>query len=207
MEVPPGFEWHRVHWSTWGYDEPNPGHGDTRFAPFEGPSGRRIPTMYMAESVEAALLESVFHDVDENSHRVYESSLRGRLLASVTNPKTLLLADLTDDILDRESIPRASVSSSPAEHYPCTRKLARHIYGTTIDGEPPMGIIWDSRQVELHHQGTSKVMIVFTNRYDMGRGGWPLTGHGSQSLTPFDASRVLRDVATRIGATISPGQS
>ena len=46
--------WARCYDSTWGYDEPNPGFGDTRFAPFRDAAGTFVPTMYLAENAAGA---------------------------------------------------------------------------------------------------------------------------------------------------------
>ena len=80
-----GTDWYRVYDATWGYDEHNPGHGDARFSPIDDPkNGQRLPSMYLAQTPTAALLETVFHSVHQSSPRlIYERDLRGKLLAYV----------------------------------------------------------------------------------------------------------------------------
>lgn len=200
--VPEGAEWYRAYDSTWGYDEPNPGFGDTRFGPFDANDGHRVPTMYLAQSPEAALLETVFHDFDDDNDQVYWRDVMHQMLVPVANPQPLILADLTDEVLDSAGIDRGQVSSTPSEHYPCTRRLARAIYDTQVDGTHPMGIIWHSRQAEVRGLGSVMTMVIFTDRYAVGRGGWRLRWPGVQGLTPAEGYRQITEIATRIGATI-----
>jgi hypothetical protein len=51
---------YRVYSGTYGYDQHNPGFGDTRFAPIDDPTtGKRLPNMYLGETPATVLLESV----------------------------------------------------------------------------------------------------------------------------------------------------
>ena len=85
MPLSAGTPLYRVYDGTWGYDEHNPGYGDARFSPIDDPvHGGRLPSMYLAATPTAALLETVFHDVHHDSARiVYERDLLGKLLARV----------------------------------------------------------------------------------------------------------------------------
>jgi hypothetical protein len=92
---------YRVYDGTWGYDEHNPGSGDTRFAPIDDPhTKKRLPNMYLGETPTAALLETVFHDVHEDgSNVIYEQHLSQKLLAHVQVPVDATLGDLRDSRL------------------------------------------------------------------------------------------------------------
>ncbi len=128
----------RVYDATWGYDEHNPGFGDARFSPFDDPATTgRLPSMYLAATPTAALLETVFHDVHQLSGRViYERDLRGKLLAHIQVPVAAVLGDLRDTELDRMGLARTQVVSGPAEHYPCTRRLAVAVLSQPRRGRP-----------------------------------------------------------------------
>jgi hypothetical protein len=117
---------YRVYDGTYGYDQHNPGFGDTRFAPIDDPTtGKRLPNMYLGESPATVLLESIFHDVhDAGSKVIYGHQLVGKLLAHMVVPEDAVLGDLRDPALGKLSLTRGEVVTSPAEHYPCTRKLA-----------------------------------------------------------------------------------
>ncbi|TYL45643.1 RES family NAD+ phosphorylase [Nocardioides sp. BGMRC 2183] len=193
----------RCYDGTWGYDEPNPGYGDARFSPFDSPSGDRVPTLYLGDTPLAALLETVFHDVHHSSARlVFDTSLRDNLLAHVRLPADLRLADLRDSVLDDLGLERGQLVSSPAEHYPCTRRLSRHIHEVGTGLEMVDGIVWHSRQAELHGGSPAEVMVVFANRYDPGRGGWTRVGPGSQNLYEGPGRLLVEQTAVDINATI-----
>jgi hypothetical protein len=66
------------------------------------------------------------------------------------------------------------VVSSPAEHYPCTRRLA--IAARAQDGSL-QGLIWHSRHTELAGHPATEVLVLFGDSFPSGRGSWPLTGH------------------------------
>jgi hypothetical protein len=117
---------YRVYDGKYGYDQHNPGFGDTRFAPIDDPTtGKRLPNMYLGETPTTVLLESIFHDVhDDGSMVIYDHQLAGKLLAHMVVPDDATLGDLRDPALQDLKLTRSQAVSSPAEHYPCTRKLA-----------------------------------------------------------------------------------
>jgi len=84
----PGTPLYRVYDATWGYDEHNPGKGDTRFAPVDDPgTEKRLPNMYLGETPTAALLETVFHDVhDVGGKVIYQQYLREKQAELASQP-------------------------------------------------------------------------------------------------------------------------
>ena len=116
-------------------------------------------------------LQTVFHDVHQDSSRtIYERDLRGMLLAHVQVPAIGALGDLRDPILDEMILRRSAIVSSPAEHYPCTRRLA--IAALRQSSEPAMqGLIWHSRQAEFAGEAPAEVLVLFGGaRYPSDRG-------------------------------------
>jgi hypothetical protein len=158
--------------------------------------------MYLAESQTAALLETVFHDVDETNGRIYERDLRKQLLAHVQTPHSLHLADLRDSVLLTAGIDRSSIVSSPSEHYPCTRRLARRIHAMRIAGTRASGIVWNSRQAELRMGESALAMVVFADLYPTNRGQWPRRGPGSQNLYEGPGRTLAENIANSVGAVI-----
>lgn len=200
--VPAGTVWVRCYDSTWGYDEPNPGFGDTRFAPFLDAGGRRVPTMYLADNPAGALLESVFHDTLPGGF-IYEDMLRGRLVTFLATPIELVLVDLRDPALAAMGVPRSGVVSSPAEHYPCTRFIAREFHRADAAVH---GLIWHSRQAEFHRAAgrpldDSEVAVVFTARVTTARGGWPRRSLQTVSLGSGEGRTLVDEVADALGVT------
>jgi RES domain len=197
--------WYRVYDATWGYDEHNPGYGDGRFSPIDDPAtGRRLPSMYLAATPTAALLETVFHDLHHGGSRiVYERDLRGKLLAHIRVPAVATLGDLRDPELARLGLSRDAVVSTPAEHYPCTRRLAitalRQPHGRRI----LHGLIWHSRQAELAGRVPVEVVVLFGEpRYASNRGSWTLFGPGASSLYNGAGRLLVEEIAENLGAVI-----
>jgi hypothetical protein len=195
----------RVDDATWGYDVHNPGYGDARFSPIDDPTtANRLPSMYIASTPAAALLETVFHDVHHVSDRyIYERDLRGKLLARLRLPAAATLGDLRDPELDRLGLARTQVVSSPAEHYPCTRRLAGAALSQSRRGRALVGLIWHSRQAELADTNPVEVIVLFgAPRYPLGRGSWPLFGSGASSLYDGPGRLLVDEIAESLSAVI-----
>ena len=197
---------YRVYDGTWGYDEHNPGFGDSRFAPIDDPAtGIRLPSMYLGETPATVLLETVFHDVhDEGSNVIYEQHLSEKLLAHVRVPVDATLGDLRDSRLADLGLGRNEVVSSPAEHYPCTRRLA--IAALEQSHTPPLrGLIWHSRQAELAGKPPEEVIVLFGERYPSKRGSWQRFPPGSQNLCEGPGRLLVERIAVELGAVIETG--
>lgn len=197
---------YRVYDGKWGYDEHNPGFGDSRFAPIDDPATRkRLPNMYLGETPTTVLLETIFHDVHEDgSNVVYEQHLSERLLAHVRVPVDATLGDLRDSQLEDLGLGRNQVVSSPAEHYPCTRRLA--IAALEQSDTPPLqGLIWHSRQAELAGKPPQEVIVLFGERYQSNRGGWQRFPPGSQNLYEGPGRLLVERIAVELGAVIETG--
>src|SRR5699024_9256108 len=138
-----------------GYATPNPGQDNSRFSPFDDESsGERVPSIYLAESLEASLLETSLHDVPIKTPReVNVSTLFGKAHARVRLPTDLLIADLRDASLRTLGIERDAIVSSPREHNPCTRRVAKRIHSSMQD---VAGIVWHSRQAEINQRPAGK---------------------------------------------------
>jgi hypothetical protein len=200
-----GTTWYRVYNATWGYDEHNPGYGDARFSPIDDPAdGGRLPSMYLAATPAAALLETVFHDVHHDSGRiVYERNLRGMLMAHVRAPAVAGLADLRDPELTRLGLRREQVVSSDAEHYPCTRRLAVAALAQAHRRRKVDGLIWHSRQAELAGHDPVEVMVLYGGpRYSSTRGNWRLFGPGASSLFEGPGRLLVDEIAESLSAVI-----
>lgn len=203
IAVPPGQDWYRVYDARDGFAQPNPGHGDTRFAPFDDlASGTRVPTLYLAESLTAALLETSFHDVSEKQPRVVsERALLGKLHGRIAPQDRLHLTDLRDEALARLQIDRAQVVSSSSEHYPCTRRVARAIHASPQHLD---GILWHSRQTELNRLPAAEALVLFADRAPTDRRAWALATSRSASGSLLEGvGRLLLDqLAEELEVTI-----
>ncbi len=189
----------RCYDAAWGYDEPNPGDGDTRFAPFEDlGTGEPVPTLYLGATDVAVLLETVFHEVHHDSDRViYESQLNGRLLAEVQVPRDLVVVDLRDTELARLGLEREELVATPAEHYPCTRRWAQALHAQLAHG-----LVWHSRQAEILGRSPEEVAVVFCDHYRVGRKGWELARAGIHSLYDGPGRARVDALAEELGAVV-----
>lgn len=144
--VPAGTGWHRgVTTSHPDATALVPGRGDTRFAPLEGTSHA-----YVASNAFAALLESAFHDATPPEPRIYLPQLARWIEATVATTVELRLIDLRDAELARLGIAREDLVATDPTHYGCTRLWAGALRGQTVGGHQTHGLLWQSRQTELH---------------------------------------------------------
>jgi len=196
----------RVYDGTWGYDEHNPGFGDARFSPFDATdSGARVPTMYLARTPAAALLETVFHQVHQRSARnVYERDLVNKLMAHVRLPSDARLGDLRDAELARHRLARDQTVATSAEHYPCTRRLAVGAHGQRMRAGRLQGLIWHSRQAELAGSAKTAVVVIFADHYPSGRGAWVRSAPGSSNLFEGPGRLLVDELADQLDATVQP---
>lgn len=199
---------YRVYDRTWGYDEFNEGHGDSRFAPIDDlVTGKRLPSMYLGETPTTVLLETVFHDVHEQRRIVYQAHLHEKLLAYIKPPANARLGDLRDPQLDKLGLTRGQIVSSPAEHYPCTRLLA--IAALAQSHDPPLqGLIWHSRQAELGGKAAQEVIVLYGDeRYPSTPGSWRRFGPGSQNLHEGPGRLLVDRIADDLRAVVETGGS
>lgn len=127
-----------------------PGRGDTRFAPLVDDVGGAVSHIYLAQTPLAALLESVLHDAAPPSPRVRRATLERWAEAGVVLTRDVRLIDLRDAELERHGISRGQLVSTDAIHYRCTRAWAGPLRGRSVGGHQTHGLIWQSRQRELH---------------------------------------------------------
>lgn len=122
-----------------------PGAGNTRFAPLDD-----VSHAYLATTTFSALLESALHDAAPPAPRIYEAQLRLWAEQAVRLRHQVRLIDLRDDELARLELDRDELVSTSAVHYPCTRVWAKALHGRSIGGQQTHGLLWHSRQRELH---------------------------------------------------------
>lgn len=199
-----GTTWNRVYDSRFGHMEFNPGFGNARFSPFDSAvDGKRIATIYLAGTMEAALLEGALRDVDlVGVPEADEESFQGLLHIELTPQESFTVVDLRDRQLAALGLGREAVSSSASQHYPCTRTIAKAIHGSMPDAG---GILWHSRQVEVNGLPQSKVLVLFEERLSAGRAAFKRSdGRGTVgSLYEGDGRAELDRVLERLGVSVA----
>jgi hypothetical protein len=122
-----------------GVTEFNPGFGKaTRFAFFRNPA---VPVLYAAETEEAAVCESILHDIPPGPGRVMYDSIADRVCAPLTPTRELKLASLMGDgprILGTEA---KHVTGTMASQYKRTVRWAEAAHTAGYDG-----LVWMSNR-------------------------------------------------------------
>jgi hypothetical protein len=121
--------------------------GNARFSPLLDASGHTVPTLYLAQTPAAALMETVLHDCPAPSSGYIltlppaTDELRRMACLAVLEP--LVLADFSAIGLRRLGLTKAQVVGSDKSGYPQSRELAQQVYALRPDIQ---GIQWNARQ-------------------------------------------------------------
>ena len=197
--------------TTYGFDEFNPGSGDTRFAPVDTSDGV-VPHLYGGASEAVVLFETVFHDVHHAmaDRTVWVRDLVERGIVELVAPRPLRLIDLRDPQLDRLGLRRDQLVSTHVEHHPCTRQWAGWLHGRRPGGVSPDGIVWHSRQAELADATVtldaddSEVFVLFGDRATFGRGKFTRQFPGVQPLADGPGRLRVDEFAEAFDALVDP---
>jgi hypothetical protein len=136
---------HRGHRVAYPADELIPGVGDSRFAPLPD-----LHHTYVSRSRTAGLLESALHELSGADPTIYLATLDGWGLTEVALRASAALADLRNPELTRIGLTRDRLVDTDPLHHPCTREWAGEIAGGRSGAGPVDGMLWHSRQADLH---------------------------------------------------------
>ena len=121
--------------------------GPTRFAPLWLPSGDCLPTLYAATTLEAAVWESLFHDVPHTAgpKSVRLDKVTSRTLSILKPKRDMIVAPLHAPDLNRTGVGRADLIEAPPTAYAETARWAEafHRGDTSI-----AGLQWTSRRCD-----------------------------------------------------------
>lgn len=136
--LPSGHLLYRVFTNTRKPTEFNPGPGiPTRFGFFGQPV---VPILYAADTEEAAVAESLLHDIPVDGGLLPYDQYSRKALAVLKVTRDLRLATMHGIDLRRLKVGPEDVTSSPASTYPTTVKWADAAHGTGVEG-----MVWMSR--------------------------------------------------------------
>jgi len=148
---------HRMHSEAFPPASFNPGHGESRFAPFTV-SGKTISTAYAATSLSCAIYETIFHDIDASAQykTIPFTALESLVYSTLHINRPLRLAALFSADLMKFSLDRQQVIDTPRSGYPTTRlwSPAAHMSAADVDG-----MIWVSRKYDQE-----RAMVLFGDR-------------------------------------------
>ena len=139
---------HRVHDRHYGGNVFNPCKGSpTRFAPVHDAAGECVPSLYAAEALEAAIHETIFHDVPVTAKRktVPRTLVQSRAHVQLEVLRDLRLASLRGPDLRRWRIGRNSLLATSPKLYAETARWAGAIHHRFPEVH---GLLWTSNQCD-----------------------------------------------------------
>ena len=143
-----GSELHRIHDRAYPCEGFNPGKGrPTRFAPLVRADGTFVATAYCAATLECAVHETIFHEIQHDAPRktIRFSALEPLAYARLTLTREITLAALFEPDLNAWGIRRSELIDTHACDYLATAKWALAIH----DAHPEIaGLIWTSRRCD-----------------------------------------------------------
>jgi hypothetical protein len=138
----------RVHNRKFKANSFNPCLGNpTRFAPIKDKNGHCVPSLYAGETFEAAVFETIFHDVPAKAKRKrvpkkkVEETAQGRL----ETKRDLTLVSLREPDLKRWRIKRAQLIATSPKVYLQTAAWAEAIHHQFPNVD---GLEWTSNQCD-----------------------------------------------------------
>lgn len=153
----------RIHHRNFAANSFNPCQGSpTRFAPIKDGNGQCVPSLYASETFEAAVFETIFHDVPAKARRKriprnkIEDSAQGRLAVV----RSLTLVSLREPDLKRWCIKRSQLIATTPKHYPDTAEWAEAIH---LQFPSVEGLGWTSSQCD-----PATVYLFFGDRVQSG---------------------------------------
>lgn len=195
----------RVADDQFGATEFNPCQGEpTRFAPLVV-DGVCVPTLYAAETLDAVLVESVFHDVvldrpDGDPPEVYLADLATVRRSTIASRRDLRLGRLDDDALEALDLNRTELIDTDADTYAETVRWAEHAHRHgAADGGPLDGLIWHSRRAAQGLASRELVVVAFGDRVarkELRSSGTPVPLVAATGLDELDS------IANRLGVTL-----
>lgn len=135
---------HRVHAPQFEGNAFNPCRGGpTRFAPIHDVKGECVPTLYAAQTVEAAIYETILHDVPLGAVRksVPRHSVENRRHSALVVRRALRLASLrAPDLMKWGLTPATLIGHSPTQ-YRHTARWAKALHDQFAEVD---GLVWTS---------------------------------------------------------------
>ena len=144
VEVAAGESLHRVHDRKFDGNAFNPCRGGpTRFAPIRDVRDRCIPSLYAADTVEAAIYETILHDVPLGAARksIPHAALRDRRHSTLMLGRTLRLASLRAPDLLKWGVRREALVASLPTQYKRTALWAKAVHDQFDEVD---GLLWTS---------------------------------------------------------------
>ena len=139
---------HRIHLTKFNANSFNPCAGQaTRFAPIQDNKGNCVPSLYAGSSFDAAVYETLFHDIPVNA--IYKTIPRQNVLnrshGELMVVRQMYLVQLRNPDLLIWNIQREELIGTSAMHYSQTAPWAEAIHHQFPKAD---GLIWTSNQCD-----------------------------------------------------------
>lgn len=160
-DLPVGALLWRIHAERLAGDAFNPGFGASRFAPI-GPARKPTPTAYAADGFEAAVYETIFHDLDPaQPFKTYPLTKLADVRCSVLRVASpLALRSFLAPDLMKLGVARNQLIDTPAREFPDTRRWSAALHRKD---RATQGMVWESRPYP-----SSLAMMFFGDRMPPG---------------------------------------
>lgn len=133
----------------------NPGFGPrTRFAFFHDANGMTVPVLYAAATEEAALSESILHDLPVAGGTLVPAQYRDKVMARITPKRDLRLASFMGLGLRQIRATHSEIISTSPALYAETVHWAEAAHEAGLDG-----IVWMS-----HRCNSDRAVVLFGGR-------------------------------------------
>ena len=133
---------HRVLSATRTATDFNPGFGArTRFGFFGNPGKPIVPIMYAADTEDAAIAETLLHDIPAEGGLLPYDQYADKVLVRLEVTQRLRVGVLHGTGLRRLKVRAGELTSSPASSYDTTVRWAEAAHNAGLDG-----LVWMSRQ-------------------------------------------------------------
>ena len=140
--LPAGHLLYRVLSAARAATDFNPGLGArTRFGFFGNPGKAPVPIMYAADGEDAAIAETLLHDIPAGGGLLPYDQYADKVLVRLQVTQRLRLAILHGTGLRRLKVTAAELTASPASSYGTTVLWAEAAHDAGLDG-----LVWMSRQ-------------------------------------------------------------
>ncbi len=146
---------YRVHRNRHHGAEFNPGVGSpSRFAFVVGKGGRKVPSLYAAQSQDAAVAETILHDIPVSGGIIPHDKYAPVVMSRLSVIKSLRLAVFHGLGLRQLGVTAQELSDSSASTYPMTLPWAQAAYDSGL-----AGCVWMSRLCN-----NAKAYVLFGDR-------------------------------------------
>lgn len=133
---------------------------DGRFTPLMSPGGKVIPTLYAAESFDAAVYETILRQESSTESIMPISTIDNISVSRILVRRELMMVKLFTPELRRWNIDESELISSLVDSYAACRVLVARIWR---DNPSVCGLVWRSRQ-----DSESNAYLLFGDRCDDG---------------------------------------